>query len=107
MHQTIYRGPTGVRAILTTESPASHYGIPVVRVEGRGVEGWPDLGPADMLPTGLSVAELVIHLLSHGKPPADFGGRVPKAALRAPVLQAARNFLRQWPEGPQLPETGE
>lgn len=36
----------GMEYVLTTEHPASHYGIPVLLVNGR------EYGPADVLPGG-------------------------------------------------------
>jgi hypothetical protein len=86
MNKLIYSGPTGVKATLT-DSSASHYGIPVLRVEGKGCENLPDYGPADILPSGLSGAALVVQVAG------DFD---------AETREAAQNFCAQWPEGPQI-----
>lgn len=76
---------------LTTGSPMSHYGIPVLRVtiSGKSV----DLGPADLLPdeinsTGTATAA---HLV------------VSKAIMGIFDRAAAELFCSQWPEGPQVP----
>ena len=81
MNKLIYTGPTGVKATLTTDSSSSHYGIPVLRVEGE------DYGPADILPSGLSGAALI----------AQVAGE-----FDAETREAAQNFCAQWPEGPQI-----
>jgi hypothetical protein len=83
----IYTGPTGVTATLTTDSPASHYGCPALRIEAEGMDDLPDLGPADVLPSGLTAAELVCRQ-------AD--------CLSEAGRKAAKKFLAQWPDGPQL-----
>jgi len=70
-------------ATLMTDSPASSYGQPVLRVEGR------DLGPADLMPAGEFAAD-VVRAWALG------------AGRSAEEREAARRFLRQWPEGPQL-----
>jgi len=87
MNKIIYTGPTGVKAALTTDSPSSHYGIPVLRIEGEGWENLPDYGPADILPSGLSGAALVVQVAG------DFDAK---------TREAAQNFCAQWPEGPQM-----
>ncbi len=94
---TIEAGWPGVRVELTTDSTASSYGIPVPRIKADGESG--DYGPADALPAGpwaagddLSPccgAELV---LAWARQP----GRT------AEEIQAARRFLRQWADGPQI-----
>lgn len=101
MDVKIYTGPGGVTASLTTDSPASHYGIPALRIEGPGVEQWPDLGPADVLPSKMPAAHLVV-ACALGQLPGGVGGTI--HPMSAEVLEAARRFLAQWPEGPQLAE---
>ena len=83
----------GGTAILTTNSPMSRRGIPVLRVKAEDVDG--DFGPADLIgerrrpemirtAAGI-VAEWVRTINPTGK-----------------ELEAARLFLSQWPEGPQI-----
>jgi hypothetical protein len=83
----IYTNPNGHTATLTTDSPASHYGISALHLEGVGMDNLPDLGPADVLPSGLTAAHLVCAVADR---------------LSDTARQAARKFLAQWPEGPQL-----
>jgi hypothetical protein len=87
-------------ATLTTESPSSHYGIPVLRLEGSKVlDPLPDLGPADRMPSGLTAADLVV-ACAMGELYAGFGGRIVPMSRRTKA--AARAFLAQWPKGPQF-----
>jgi hypothetical protein len=77
---------------LTTDSPASHYGLPVLRIDAADVAG--DFGPADLLgdvdrPETLTAAEIV-------------AGWAMNAERNEEELEAARTFLSQWPEGPQI-----
>lgn len=53
---TIYSPQKGIHVTLTTDSPMSSYGIPVLRVTLKG-ESF-DLGPADILPNGLAAGDL-------------------------------------------------
>ncbi|MGD0258964.1 MAG: hypothetical protein ABSD29_03975 [Verrucomicrobiota bacterium] len=78
--------------LLTTYSPRSRYGIPVLRV--RHPKGDSDLGPTDLLPKeGQSKSPAAVLLLAiHAAHP-----------LTGKALEGARQFLRQWPDGPQLP----
>jgi hypothetical protein len=95
MNATIYTYGE-IRVTLTTESPVSRYGFPVLRVEGHpATEGDAvDLGPADCVPAcegeapGTAAALL---LCIHEQSP-----------LVGDVLDGARMFLSQWPDGPQL-----
>jgi hypothetical protein len=87
-----------VLVTLTTQSSASHSGIPVLRVKHPAYEDSLDLGPADFAPCGEDepprrAAELLVHI--HAKRPLTGG-----------ALDGARRFLSQWPDGPQLPEEG-
>jgi len=100
MNAKIYTGPTNVKGYLTTESPASHYGVPVLRVEGKGTEDWPDLGSADLLGSGITAGQFVVECAS-GVLPKDVGGRI--HPMSEEVREAARRFCAQWPEGPQIP----
>jgi len=57
------RGSVISRARLSTESPASHYGIPVLEIEHGGESrtfGW-----ADVLPSGLTGADFVRKVPGH------------------------------------------
>lgn len=73
-------------ARLTTESSQSHYGIPVLSVEADDVSGY--FGPADMVGAA-HAADIVI-------------GWLRSARLTTDELQDVRNYLRQWPDGPQV-----
>ena len=82
--------PKGGKATLTTDSPQSHYGTPVLRIEAEDVEG--DFGPADLIgwpPKMMYAAEVVAGW-----------ARQPERTDDERV--AAGRFLRQWPEGPQV-----
>lgn len=75
---------------LTTDSPASSYGVPVFRADhDPELYGPTDFGPADKLPLGLPAAVIV-------KDWAVREGRYSEG------LAAAVKFLRQWPDGPQI-----
>jgi hypothetical protein len=83
----------GISVRLTTLSPVSNYGFPILRVEGHPA-GDEDCGPADTVPhtedePGGTAAALVcaIHERDH---------------LTGAALEAARSFLSQWPDGPQI-----
>lgn len=85
--------PQGGIARLTTDSPASHYGIPVLRVEAEDVSG--DFGPADLIgdiekPDKLITAAQVV------------AGWASKPERTKAEIETAASFLRQWPEGPQI-----
>ena len=100
MHTKIYTGPGGVKAYFTTESSASHYGVPALRVEGKGVEDWPDFGPSEVLGSGISAGAFVVACAS-GVLPKGFGGTI--HPMCKSTREAARKFCAQWPEGPQIP----
>ena len=89
MEKLIYTGPHGHIATLTTQSPASHYGVPALRLEGDGLDGLPDFGPADTLPSGITAAELVVRATGDG-------------VWTIGDLEAAQNFCAQCPTGPQV-----
>jgi len=83
-------------ATLTTRSLDSHCGVPVLRVKDPTYHDSVDLGPADFAPCREddppeTAAELLVHI--HANRP-----------LTGAALVGARQFLRQWPAGPQLPE---
>ena len=82
-----------IAVMFTTESPASHDGIPVLRIKGHPA-GDADCGPASFVPhvqgqIPRTAADTVLRI--HQVQP-----------LTHEALNAARRFLRQWPEGPQL-----
>lgn len=79
----------GGTARLVTDSTASSYGIPVLVLDGEDIRG--DFGPADVLPTDqpLTGADLV----------ARWGSEPERTTSE---LKAARLFLGQWPDGPQI-----
>ena len=91
MDITMIKNESGEKTSLTTESPASHYGMPVLRIEAEVVSG--DFGPADLI----------------GEPPKAFTAAQGVAGWgsqpeRTPEEQhAAKAFLGQWPDGPQIP----
>lgn len=101
MEIVIYENEVGGKNVtLTTDSPQSHYGIPVLRYENFAC---PDFGPADMLPDfhpefdgqlgidGVSAAEIVILFALRE---AD--------KLSGNKIKFIDSFLRQWPVGPQV-----
>ena len=81
-----------VSAAFTTESPVSHYGIPVLRIKHPAGNG--DFGPGDLLPA------------SEDEPPGTGAALVVKIHQAKPLdgeaLTAAKSFLSQWPAGPQI-----
>lgn len=86
----ILRDKNGGTAILTTASPASHYGIPVLQIDADDVSG--DFGPGDLLgelPNIFPAANIVAAW-----------GRAPERTNEE--REIAARYLRQWPEGPQV-----
>jgi len=86
----ISKDKKGGTAILTTGSPQSHYGIPVLRIEAEDVDG--DFGPADQIgnpPNVMTAAGIVAGWARTGKHTKE-------------EIEAARLFLSQWPDGPQI-----
>ena len=90
----IYDGPSDMTVSLTTESPMSHHGVPVLRIEGEGFE---DMGPADQLPSGMLAADFVCRWAEGGDPDAGTF-----AECTAEGRRMARAFCAQWPAGPQI-----
>ena len=85
---TIWTDDDGGTIRLTTNSPASHYRLPVLVVDAADLSG--DFGPADLLGTsGIYAADLV----------AQWGS---EEARTETERAAARRFLDQWPGGPTL-----
>lgn len=92
-----------VMAYLTTDSPMSHYGIPALRF----APGFDDpnrscdYGPADLVTHG-EAAEAF-----GPEPAAEFIVRWVNGQrdnLTAEAIDAAKRFLAQWPDGPQIAE---
>lgn len=84
--------PEGGSAVLTTHSPMSHYGCPVLQITAEDVDG--DFGPADL-----------IHDDAHERiyPAANVvAGWAMKPERSVLEVKAARMYLAQWPEGPQV-----
>jgi hypothetical protein len=77
--------------VLTTDSSASSYGAPAMRFNShpgtwRDLDEWPDMGPSDVTPSGITAAEVACRAIGQ----AD-----------SETLTAIRRFCAQWPEGPQ------
>lgn len=97
MEIIIRRFDDGSAIRLTTDSPASHYGIPALRYDGCDC---PDRGPAETLCEHAYHAGVV----------ALFGAQTAAAEvlrvasdLHRNEYAAAQAFLGQWPDGPQVP----
>ena len=87
MEITLFTDREGIEYKLTTESPQSHYGIPVVRAEDESPN---DYGPGDMLGfCGLPVIAGGLVALW-----ARLDGRTEQE------IDIAKSFLAQAPEGP-------
>lgn len=89
----IAKDEDGGTAVLTTWSPMSHYGIPVLRVTADDVDG--DFGPADIIgdprqPESLITAASIV------------AGWASQPGRTDAERAAARSFLQQWPAGPQI-----
>ena len=86
------------RLVLTTDSPASSYGIPVLRHEGCGC---PDLGPSD--PTPLCMyPERLVQLFGPRDTAAELVAYLARLRGDEETKAAAQAFCAQWPEGPQV-----
>ena len=80
----------GDEAVLTDESAASRDRIPVLEIQGDDVHGM--FGPSDVLgepPHLMFAAAVVAGWARHPDRTAD-------------ELDAARRYLGQWPDGPQV-----
>jgi len=77
---------SGETVILTTDSPQSHSGAPVLRIEAEDVNG--DFGPADMVGK-VTAADIIV-------------GWAEQETRTKKEIEAAQMFLTQWPDGPQL-----
>lgn len=76
----------GARAVLVTDHPMAG-GRPVLLVQAGDVSGL--YGPRDVLRTASAGALVEVWAEQSGRTEAE--------------LEAARAFLGQWPEGPQVP----
>ena len=84
----IRRDEKGGTIILTTNSPASTQGIPILKVDTEDTEG--EFGPSDIIGEDLlTAAEVVV------------GWAKEKKRIKEKI-EAARLFLSQWPGGPQI-----
>lgn len=75
---------------LTTDHPASSYGMPVLVNSADSRQAY---GPADIV-------------AFYNKPPqpaAMWVRRLAKTLANKDDIQACASFLKQWPEGPQIP----
>ena len=90
MNYLITNDADGGTATLSTDSPMSSYGVPVLRISSADATG--DFGPADAI--------------RHRQPrvlAADIVAAWAHETDRTPdEIEAARLFLQQWPEGPQV-----
>jgi len=91
MRYLVLNDPNGGMAYLTTESQGSSHGVPVLEIRAGDVDG--TFGPEDLI--------------------YDESGPVMRAASLVELwasspersddeIEAARRFLRQWPDGPQV-----
>ncbi len=93
MHILVTKDRSGRTVYLTTNSPASHYGLPVLQITSEDVAG--DFGPSDMVghlerPDTIVTAAGVV------------AGWAMQPERTSTEIKAARAFLSQWPEGPQI-----
>jgi hypothetical protein len=80
----------GDYAVLTNETCSARYGMPVLSISAEDVAG--DFGPGDLLHDGHNIVSCgaIVH------------GWASRPERTDEERDAARLFLRQWPEGPQL-----
>lgn len=86
----------GTALVLTTDSPAARYGIPVLRHEG--CSQCADMGPADPLPLCAEPQEVVDLFGTWTAAEAVYYADNLNDLPQKPLC----DFLHQWPEGPQL-----
>jgi len=93
MRLLVTQDEAGGTAYLTNETCASRYGIPVLEITAADVDG--DFGPADLIgdldppETLCRAADVVV-------------GWASQPDRTDEEREAARRYLRQWPEGPQV-----
>jgi hypothetical protein len=81
------------RSMLTTDSPASHHNIPVLRIEyAKDMESG-DYGPSDMLGIVDGSTVYAAYVV------ASWGNEPERTADE---LDAARSFCSRWAGGPQV-----
>ena len=87
----VLNDPDGGMVYLTTDSPASSYGVPVLEVRAGAFDGiyWPSAPLWEKGAGSMTAAGLV-------KKWADSPDRSDAE------IEAARRFLRHWPRGPQV-----
>ena len=84
----IKKDEKGGTIILTADSPASTQGIPILKVDTEDAEG--EFGPSDIIGEDLlTAAEVVVGWAKEKKRTKE-------------EIEAAKLFLSQWPEGPQI-----
>ena len=99
---TIITYPDGTKcAELTTNSPASHYGIPALRIEGDDRKH--DLGPRDIV----SQDAATTFGGNEGTAAAVVANWANSRAISQKEREAARLFCAQWPDGPQVQQEGD
>jgi hypothetical protein len=89
----ILQDKKGGTARLTNQSPSSRYNVPVLEITAEDIDG--DFGPASLIgdleaPWTLFPAANVVYAWAQ------------KPERTQEEVEAARLFLRQWPEGPQV-----
>lgn len=92
MHILIAKDQNGGTAYLTTQSPASHYGRPVLQVTAEDLDD--DFGPGDLL-GGIEKGSFM-----YAADIVTCWAR--QSGLTEEEMEAAKVYLRQWPEGPQV-----
>jgi hypothetical protein len=90
----MFRDDKGGTAVLTNETAASRYGIPVLVIDAEDCQG--DFGPADLI-GDLDRPETLMHAAEV----VAAWGLSPER--RPEERDAARRYLMQWPAGPQIP----
>lgn len=91
MTRLIEQANEGPTVRLTTDSPASSYGVPVLRIEDDTPT---DYGPADIVVTpDYPRGERAAHIV------CEHADDWPEGSAEWLACQA---FCRQWPEGPQV-----
>jgi len=88
------------KAELTTEHPASSYGMGVLLVTRKDDNSQQAYGPADMLPSGVTAGQLVKSFISN--PPAAPAGYANFGKYTDEAGELARKFLSQLPPEPPV-----
>lgn len=101
MAQLLMRLDDETEVVLTTDSSASSYGIPVLTHMGCD-QCHPAFGPGDLTPSCICSPQMA-HYFGAMPHIADWICKIAKPMNPAVILEADR-FLWQWCEGPQLPK---